>query len=111
MNKSHLIDRIAAALGATRHEASQYLDAVLEGITEGLVEDGRVKISGFGGFTRRHRPERDGTKPTTGEPIRIAASETCGFKAAPALRDRLSQGARPPGQIESKPKVRQDAGR
>lgn len=111
MNKSHLIDRIAAALGATRHEASQYLDAVLEGITEGLVEDGRVKISGFGGFTRRHRPERDGTKPTTGEPIRIAASETCGFKAAPALRERLSQGARPPGQIESKPKVRQDAGR
>jgi nucleoid DNA-binding protein len=103
MNKSHLVDRIASSLGATRHEASQYLDAVLDGIAHGLIEDGRVKISGFGGFTRRHRPERNGTKPTTGEPIRIAASETCGFKAAPALRERLTQGVRPPGQIETKP--------
>ncbi|UYV11510.1 MAG: HU family DNA-binding protein [Phycisphaera sp.] len=111
MNKSDLVDRVASSLGATRGEAAQYLDAVLEGITRGLIEDGRVKITAFGGFTRRHRAERNGTKPTTGEPIRIPASETCGFKAAPALRERLTESARPPGQVESKPTAHQDAAR
>lgn len=111
MNKSELVDRVASSLGATRGEAAQYVDAVLEAITKGLIEDERVKITGFGGFTRRHRAERNGTKPTTGEPIRIPASETCGFKAAPALRDRLTESARPPGQVESKPAARQDAAR
>lgn len=111
MNKSDLVDRVASSLGATRGEAAQYLDAVLEGVTQGLIEDGRVKITGFGGFTRRHRAERNGTKPTTGEAIRIPASETCGFKAAPALRERLTESVRPPGLVESKPPARQDAAR
>ncbi len=111
VNKSNLVDRVASNLGATRNEAAQYLDAVLEGITQGLIEDGRVKITGFGGFVRRHRAERNGTKPTTGEPIRIPASETCGFKAAPHLRERLTEATRPPGQIEPKPVSRQQTAR
>lgn len=111
MNKSDLVDRVASSLGATRGEAVQYVDAVLEAITKGLIEDERVKITGFGGFTRRHRAERNGTKPTTGEPIRIPASETCGFKAAPALRERLNESVQVPGQVESKPAARQDAAR
>jgi nucleoid DNA-binding protein len=111
MNKSKLVDRVASNLGATRHEASQYVDAVLEGIAQGLIEDGRVKITGFGGFVRRHRPERDGTKPTTGERIRIPASVTCGFKASPALRERLVVRSHVPGLIETRPIACEDATR
>ena len=111
MNKRNLVDRVASNLGATRTEASHYLEAVLEGITQGLIEDGRVKITGFGGFIRRHRAERKGTKPATGESIRIPASETCGFKASPHLRERLNQTARPAGQVEPKPVARQQATR
>lgn len=100
MNKSELIDRIAQRMGLPRSEAATTLDAVLECIIEGLNEDGRVKISGFGSFVKRHRSERTGIKPTTGEPIRIPASKTCGFKAAPALRDRIDPArvARPAGR-------------
>ena len=109
MNKSHLVDRIAAKLGLTRGEAAHQLDVVLDAITEGLIDEGRVKITGFGSFVRRHRHEREGTKPSTGEPIKIPASETCGFKAAPALRQQLTEqaGQRPPGQLEHKPPARQ----
>lgn len=102
MNKSELIDRIAARAGVPRTEAAGMLDLVLECIIEGLNADGRVKISGFGSFVKRHRNERRGVKPTTGEPIRIPASNTCGFKAAPALRDRMDRD-RPAGQVEHKP--------
>ncbi|MEQ8844722.1 MAG: HU family DNA-binding protein [Phycisphaerales bacterium] len=107
MNKSELVDRIAANLGITRADAAHYLDTILEGITTGLIEDGRVKITGFGSFVRRHRNAREGTKPSTGEPIAIPSSETCGFKAAPALRQRLTDHARPAGQVEPKPTARQ----
>ncbi|MEQ8316919.1 MAG: HU family DNA-binding protein [Phycisphaerales bacterium] len=89
MNKSHLVDYVASNLGVTRSDATVYVECVLEGITSGLIEDGRVKITGFGAFTRRHREPRKGTNPLTGEPISIPASETCGFKASPALRERL----------------------
>lgn len=89
MNKSHLVDHVASSLGVTRSDATVYVECVLEGVTKGLIEDGRVKITGFGAFSRRHREPRRGTNPLTGEPIRIPASVTCGFKASPALRDRL----------------------
>lgn len=102
MNKSELIDRIAARMGVPRNEAAGTLDVVLECIIDGLNADGRVKISGFGSFVKRHRNERRGVKPATGEPIRIPASNTCGFKAAPALRDRMDHERRVP-QIEVKP--------
>jgi len=107
MNKSELVDRIAARMGLTRSDAANMLDAVLDTIADGLIEDGRVKITGFGSFVRRHRNARDGTKPSTGEPITIPASETCGFKAAPALRQQLTENTRPIGQVESKPPQRQ----
>lgn len=112
MNKSELVERIASSLGSTRSEANSYLDAVLDGITQGLLEEGRVKISGFGSFVRRHRASREGTKPSTGEPIVIPESYTCGFRAAPALREKMSSG-KPllPGQLEPKPPARHDARR
>ena len=103
MNKSDLIDRVASTMGITRGESAQYVDIVLDTISDGLIEDGRVKITGFGSFIRRHRSARDVTKPSTGEPITIPASETCGFKAAPALRQKLTEGVVPAGQVEPKP--------
>ncbi|MEO1278347.1 MAG: HU family DNA-binding protein [Planctomycetota bacterium] len=107
MNKSDLIDRVASKMGITRGESTQYVDVVLDAIADGLIEDGRVKITGFGSFIRRHRSARDGTKPSTGEPITIPASETCGFKAAPALRQKLTDGVLPAGQVEPKPVARE----
>lgn len=112
MNKSELVERIASSLGSTRAEANTCLEAVLDNIAQGLAEEGRVKISGFGSFVRRHRAARDGTKPSTGEPIVIPESYNCGFRAAPALRERMGERSTGlPGQFEAKPRTRQDAHR
>ena len=123
MNKSDLIDRVASRMGITRGESAQYVDVVLDAIADGLIEDGRVKITGFGSFIRRHRSARDGTKPSTGEPITIPASETCGFKGVgpsgpsgsagpsnPTGPDGPVAPSSPPrlaGQMEPKPPQRQ----
>ena len=50
---------------------------------------------GFGTFERRQRAARKGYNPQTGEPIKIKASTTVGFRPASALRDKMGKKSQP----------------
>jgi DNA-binding protein HU-beta len=63
--------------------------AVLGGIARGLKRDGRVRLDGFGTFQVKRRRAREGRNPRNGQPIRIPASRTVGFRAGMDLRGRL----------------------
>ncbi|WP_322037214.1 HU family DNA-binding protein [Burkholderia cepacia] len=86
MNKSQLIDAVAKSTGLTKVQASESIDAVLDGICLGLQEDGDVALAGFGTFGVSAREARTGRNPATGETIQIAASKAVKFKAATALK-------------------------
>lgn len=61
MRKQDLLTRMQQALGgtATRGAAEMALGAVLRAIRAGLLEDGVVKIAGFGTFRMKQvRPRR-----------------------------------------------------
>jgi DNA-binding protein HU-alpha len=45
---------------------------------------------GFGSFVQKHRPERQGKNPQTGEAITIKASNSVGFKPGKALKDAVN---------------------
>lgn len=85
MIKQELRDRIRTALGgtATPMAASLALDAVLRSIQEGLAEDGKVHLSGFGTFSLQTLPERRITNPRHGREQLIAEHAHVKFKAAP----------------------------
>lgn len=87
MNKKELVKAMAEKLEITQKAAGEQLDAILEVITEELVNGGEVKISGFGTFSVAERAAREGRNPATGETIQIAASKAPKFKAAKALKD------------------------
>ena len=89
MNKGDIIDLVAADMDITKIEAGKAVDAVIHAIARGVSSDGKVTIAGFGAFQRKERAARTGINPTTKEPIQIAASRTCAFKPAPALREQL----------------------
>ena len=89
MNKTDLIDRVASQLESTKSEAGKAVEAVIEAIARGVREERKVTIAGFGTFVRKERKARMGVHPTTKEPMPIAASTTCGFRPAPALRESL----------------------
>jgi DNA-binding protein HU-beta len=91
MNKAELIDAIQAALGkdATKRSADEALEAVLSSIAKGVKKDGKVQIIGFGTFEVKKRAARQGRNPKTGESMKIAASQSVGFKPSSVLKGSL----------------------
>lgn len=89
MNKGDLIEAVASNLEGTKADASRAVDAVIEAIVAGVKEDDKVTIAGFGTFQKKHRAARTGINPATKQPIQIAASTTCAFKPADAVKQAL----------------------
>ncbi|HHX04859.1 MAG: HU family DNA-binding protein [Thiopseudomonas sp.] len=90
MNKSELIDKVAASADIPKAVAGRALDAVIESITGALQEGDSVVLVGFGTFAVKDRAARTGRNPQTGNPIEIAAAKIPGFKAGKALKDAVN---------------------
>ncbi len=90
MNKSELVDSIAASAGLTKADAGRALDAFVEGVTGALKKGDSVSLVGFGTFAVRKRAARTGRNPRTGETIKIKASNNPAFKAGKALKDAVN---------------------
>ena len=76
MNKTELVQALAAATDQSQAAASRSLDAFIRFVSEELANTGEVGIAGFGSFKKADRAERAGRNPQTGEPNTIAASTT-----------------------------------
>lgn len=90
MNKSELVNAIAAKSGLTKTDSSKALDAVTSAISETLAKGDSVQLVGFGTFSVSERAARTGRNPKTGEPLEISASNTPKFKAGKALKDAVN---------------------
>jgi DNA-binding protein HU-beta len=90
VNKTELIDAVAAAADIPKASAGRALDAVVESITGALKDGDQVVLVGFGTFSVKERAARTGRNPQTGQPIQIAAAKVPGFKAGKALKDAVN---------------------
>ena len=90
MNKSELIEAIAAASDLPKAAAGRALDAMTDTITKALTEEDQVVLVGFGTFSVKDRAARTGRNPQTGEPIEIAAAKIPSFKPGKALKDAVN---------------------
>ena len=90
MNKSELIDAIAAQTDLSKSNATKAVDALVDVVTGALKDGDQVTLVGFGTFMVRSREARQGRNPRTGETIKIAASEVPSFKAGKALKDAVN---------------------
>ena len=90
MNKSELIDAIAADAGLSKAEAGKSLDATLSAVTGALKGGDSVSLVGFGTVQVKDRAARSGRNPQTGATIQIAAAKVPGFKAGKALKDAVN---------------------
>ncbi len=90
MNKSELIDAIAASADLSKADAGRALDAVVESVTGALKNGDQVSLVGFGTFSVKQRAARTGRNPRTGEEIQIKAANVPGFKAGKALKDAVN---------------------
>ena len=90
MSKTELVEFVAAKAGLTKADAQRALEATIEGITAGLKKEGKVSLVGFGTFSAKKRPAREGINPATKETIKIPAKVAATFKAGSKLKDALN---------------------
>ena len=90
MNKSELIDAIAADAGITKAAAKLALESFLGNVGETLKKGGRVSLVGFGSWSVSARAARDGRNPQTGKTIQIAAKNVVKFKAGAELESAVN---------------------
>ncbi|MDA9250336.1 HU family DNA-binding protein [Flavobacteriaceae bacterium] len=85
MNKSELIDAMAADAGISKAAAKLALESMISSVGKTLKGGGRVSLVGFGSWSISNRAARDGRNPQTGATIKIAAKNVVKFKAGAEL--------------------------
>ncbi|PSW27627.1 integration host factor subunit alpha [Photobacterium phosphoreum] len=92
MNKKELVTAIAehSMTEVSKQQAENVLNAFIDIIKDSLLNGDDLALNGFGTFTVRHRVERKGRNPRTGEVITIAACQTPAFKASKELKELIN---------------------
>jgi DNA-binding protein HU-beta len=90
MNKGDLINKVAEGAGITKAQASDALNAVIEGISGALKSGDKITLIGFGTFSVSQRDARTGRNPQTGASIKIPAKNMVKFKPGKELSDSVN---------------------
>ena len=91
MNKTELVAAVAEKTGLSKKNSDAAVAAVVDAITEALVNGEKVQLVGFGSFEVKSRSARMGRNPHTKEQIEIPASRVPVFKPGKALKDTVAQ--------------------
>ena len=90
MNKSDLIEHMAADAVISKAAASRALNSALMTIRQHLKKGGVVAIADFGIFRVTKRTARMGRNPRSGVPLKIKAAKVPKFTPYKRLKDELN---------------------
>ena len=93
MTKSELAEALFDRLGLNKREAKDMVDGFFDEIRQALQRGESVKLSGFGNFQLRDKPQRPGRNPKTGEEIAITARRVVTFHASQKLKAAVASAA------------------
>jgi len=85
MTRDELANLIKTELGTTKLKADEAIVSMLDGIKQGLLEDGEMVLRGFGTFRVRSKSERVARNPKTGAPAIVSARKVVTFKSSKLL--------------------------
>ena len=91
MIKSELVQIIASRNPHLfQRDVESIVNTVFEEISTALAQGNRVELRGFGAFSVKNRPARNGRNPRTGESVAVDEKWVPFFKTGKELRDRLN---------------------
>lgn len=99
LTKAELAELLFERVGLNKREAKDMVEGFFEEIRLALERGETVKLSGFGNFQLRDKPQRPGRNPKTGEEIPISARRVVTFHASQKLKaavERLSDASKRP---------------
>ena len=89
LTKAELADLLFEKVGLNKREAKDMVETFFEEIRTALETGQSVKLSGFGNFQLRDKPQRPGRNPKTGEEIPITARRVVTFHASQKLKSMV----------------------
>jgi integration host factor subunit alpha len=93
LTKAELAEILYDKVGLNKREAKDMVEAFFDEIRAALVSGRSVKLSGFGNFQLRDKPQRPGRNPKTGEAIPISARRVVTFHASQKLKSQIDIAA------------------
>jgi DNA-binding protein HU-beta len=90
MTKTELIAALAEKADLSKAEATRFINAFTDTVTDEIKAGEKVTLTGFGTFSVSERSARKGRNPQTGAEINIAASKLPKFKAGKGLKDKVA---------------------
>lgn len=91
LTKAELADLLFENVGLNKREAKDMVESFYEEVRAALERGEGVKLSGFGNFQLRTKPQRPGRNPKTGEEIPITARRVVTFHASQKLKNMVEQ--------------------
>ncbi|MBE7526864.1 MAG: integration host factor subunit alpha [Burkholderiales bacterium] len=89
LTKAELTDLLFENIGLNKREAKEIVECFYEEMRIALQNGDGVKLSGFGNFQLRTKPQRPGRNPKTGEEIPISARRVVTFHASQKLKSMV----------------------
>ena len=89
LTKAELADVLCDKVNISKTAAKEIVEAFFEEVRVSLESGEEVKISGFGNFQLRDKPQRPGRNPKTGEEIPITARRVVTFHASQKLKGEV----------------------
>jgi DNA-binding protein HU-beta len=91
MNKTELVNAIAAKSGLSKKNSEAALNAFVASVEDAMKNGEKVVLVGFGTFEVRSRAARKGRNPQTKKEITIPASKAPVFKAGKGLKQLVNK--------------------
>jgi integration host factor subunit alpha len=96
LTKAELAELLFEQVGLNKREAKDMVETFFDEIRDALERGEAVKLSGFGNFQLRDKPQRPGRNPKTGEEIAITARRVVTFHASQKLKTMVDDIAAKP---------------
>lgn len=93
VTKAEIAETLYECVGLNKREAKEMVNSFFGHIIESLERGEEVKLSGFGNFTLRTKPERPGRNPRTGVEIPITARRVVSFHASQKLKEMVDSAS------------------
>jgi integration host factor subunit beta len=90
MNKSELIEALAAKKGVTYKKAEEIINTIFEAMTNALLAGNRIEIRGFGSFVVKEYQSYTGRNPKTGDSISVKSKKLPFFKVGKELKEKVT---------------------
>jgi integration host factor subunit alpha len=90
LTRADLSEAVFRAVGLSRNESAQMVEDILEEVCSALARGDTVKLSSFGTFSVRHKAERMGRNPKTGDEVPIAPRRVLVFRPSHVLKGMIN---------------------